>query len=244
MNTNKIISVVSGKGGVGKSTVSLGIAQSLAECKKRVLLIDMDFGLRSIDYMLGIQDRVVYDIGDVLEERCDLDKAIVNCPTNSNLSVLFSPNDFSTEVDLKLVASLIVSLTQDYDFIILDMPAGIGLSVLFTKKLANLAIVVSHYDEITARDCRKVVDLIERESDCEMRLIVNNLSKHSFRRKAFKNMDILMDVVGVQLLGVVATDNEINDSLTSEKDTRTKRIFQAITKRILGEYTELIVKHI
>ncbi len=129
----KVISVVSGKGGTGKSTFSAGLSLSFAREGHNVLLVDLDIGLRSLDIMLGVEHKVVFDIGDVLDKKCKIDDAIVKHKTYTGLRLLCSPSNISKSFHIPSVIELIERIKKDYDYIILDLPAGLGLSIMMSK---------------------------------------------------------------------------------------------------------------
>ena len=245
----KIISVISGKGGTGKSTISGGIAVSLAKTYKKVLLIDLDIGLRALDIMLGLENSVVFDIGDVFLGNCDIKTAMTTYTSHSSLKLLCSPSSIGTEFDINALIQLIKADKDNFDYIILDLPAGLGLSVILTKALADMSLIVTTTDTVTIRDSRKVCDVISKDCKVPLKLVINKVSKLSIKTGGITDLDEIMDTIGVPLIGVLKEDKWIGTFLSctaNEKkiNAHTKNAFNAIAKRIEGEYVPLVVQSI
>lgn len=245
----KIISVISGKGGTGKSTVSGGIAVSLAKTNKKVLLIDLDIGLRALDIMLGLENSVVFDIGDVFLGNCDVKSALTTYTTHSSLKLLCSPSSIGTEFDINALILLITETKSDFDYIILDLPAGLGLSVILTKALADLSLIVTTTDTVTIRDSRKVCDVISKDCKVPLKLVINKVSKLSIKTGGITDLDEIMDAIGVPLIGVLKEDKWIGAFLScnvndKKANPHTIKAFTAIAKRINGDYIPLVIQSI
>jgi len=243
----KIVSVVSGKGGTGKSTFSAGIALSFAKLSSTILVVDLDIGLRSLDLLLGLENRVVFDIGDILDGKCKVDSAIVKHKVFSSLKLLCSPQSISKTFVVSGIIDIIRQQENYYDYIILDLPAGLGLSVMVSAELADLVCVVTTPDNVTIRDTRKVCDVISANSDKEIRLVINNVSKISLKTSGLKDLDELMDLAGIPLIGVIKEDKWINKKLGFGTEAvvpanEMQDVFMAISKRISGEYIPLTFK--
>lgn len=242
----KIIAVVSGKGGTGKSTISAGLGLSLAKMQHSVLMVDLDIGLRSLDILLGLENKIIFDIGDVIEKKCKLQDAIAKHKVYSALRLLCAPINVSKSFTVSKVIELVDSLKNEYDYIILDLPAGLGLSVIVAEALADLVCIVTLPDIVTLRDSQKICDELIQNPDQECKLIVNRVSKTALKTSGVADLDEVMDMVGAQLLGVIREDEWILSHLGLSETTKkisneTQRVFNAIAKRITGEYTPLIV---
>ncbi|WMJ21861.1 P-loop NTPase [Paludicola sp. MB14-C6] len=242
----KIISVVSGKGGTGKSTVSAGLGLSLAKMQYSVLMVDLDIGLRSLDILLGLENKIVFDIGDIIENKCKMSDAITKHKTYSALCLLCAPMSITKSFTVSKVIELIDSLKKEYDYIILDLPAGLGLSVIVAEALTDLLCIVTSPDVVTLRDSRKICDVLSQNSDQECKVIINRVSKTALKTSDVKDLDEVMDMVGAPLLGVVREDQWIvsNLGLTNNPKKATnemQKTFHAIAKRITGEYVPLVV---
>lgn len=244
----KIISVVSGKGGTGKSTISAALAKAFSADKYKVLAIDLDIGLRSLDILLSLENKVVFDFGDVLSKKCSLEKAIVAHDKYKNLYLLSSPNLLSKSFNLLELIDLIKGLASSFDFIILDMPAGLGISVAMVKELADINLIVTAPDTATIRDTKKISDAVYDCGKNSSKLIINKVSRNALRICSINNLDDIVDKVGIPLLGVIPEDEWINCEPGIKRKGKnsniTGEIFTAIAKRIEGQYTPLILRNI
>lgn len=245
---SKIISVVSGKGGTGKSTISASLSKSLALKNKKVLAIDLDIGLRSLDMLLGLENKVVFDFGDILEGKCSIESAIVSHDSINKLYLLSSPNVISNKFSIKSLISLIRSLSNSFDFIILDTPAGLGLSIIVARELSDLNILVTVPHCMTLRDTIKVSDAICSNTSKPSKLIINRVCKSILISNEIKDLDEIIDRVGLPLLGVIPEDEWINSNVSLKKSNRktikTNKIFDAIGERVIGQYVPLILKQL
>lgn len=246
----KIISVMSGKGGTGKSTITAALAKALALKKCRVLAVDLDIGLRSLDILLSLENKVVFDFGDILDSKCKLDAAVVPHTTIKGLYLLSSPNKLSKSFTIEGLISLIKTISASFDYILLDMPAGLGISIIMASRLADLNLLITTPDTTTLRDTKKVVDALSDTSDITSRLIINRVSRHAIQLSTAENLDEIIDKIGVQLLGVIPEDEWINagNNLKAKKKSKnsklSKEIIDAIARRIQGEYVPLILREV
>ncbi|MEG2597112.1 MAG: AAA family ATPase, partial [Oscillospiraceae bacterium] len=168
-----VISIASGKGGVGKSTLCVGLGMAYALLGKSVLIIEFDVGLRGVDIMMGISDRIVYDLGDLLEGRCHISKAIIESPWNSNLNVIVAPISMESAIDMQDVKILVEGLRPHFDTIILDTPAGLGLSIRIAATVSDLTLVAVNPDSVCIRDGGRVVQSLVKAGMANHRLIIN-----------------------------------------------------------------------
>ena len=174
---SRVIVVTSGKGGVGKSSVSVNLASALAFSKFKVCLIDGDFGLKNLDVMMGLENRVVYDLNDVVEGRCTIEQVLVKDKRIDGLSLLPSCKSLSFEnLDTEIMNSLIERLNKDYDFIIVDSPAGVEKGFQYSASLANEAIVVVNLDVSSLRDADRVVGLLMKKGINTINMIINKVN--------------------------------------------------------------------
>lgn len=168
--------ITSGKGGAGKSTVSVGLGCTLAKNGKRVLLIDGDAGLRSLDAMLGVDKELVFDISDIVNGNCEPIKAIYSCEEYTGLNNLFllpAPALEKHTIHPELMKQLVPILARYYDHVIIDCPAGIGKGFISAVAAANRALVISTPDPICIRDSDKVRQLLEERGISQHRLVIN-----------------------------------------------------------------------
>lgn len=241
----RIIAVVSGKGGTGKSTVAAALSVSLASLGCSVLAVDLDVGLRSLDILMGLENKLVFDIGDVLENRCDAEHALVCHERYRRLKLLCAPSD-SSKVNIPYVIELLRGVAKGFDYVILDLPAGVGLSVIMAKALADLVAVVTVPDTVTLRDARKTVDVLLSSCRKPCRLIINKVSRAGILASGISDLDEVMDSVGIPLLAVIPDDPFINQTSNrfGRRERRapfTQKVIDAAASRIVGEYVPLLL---
>lgn len=200
--------VTSGKGGAGKSTVSAGLGVALAREGHKVLLIDGDAGLRSLDLMLGISGTVVYDIADVLAGACAPSHAIYASPLYSGVFVLPAPMQLERLCTPEQMRRLCTGLARWYDDVIVDCPAGVGRGFDTAVAGATSALVVTTPDMICARDAQIVSQLLERYR-IPARLIINRVRTKPVRQGKMPDLDAIIDTAGVQLIGVIPEDEKV-----------------------------------
>lgn len=205
------IMICSGKGGTGKSTVSVLLGAQLAKQGKKVLLIELDSGLRSVDIIAGVYGRTVYDIEDVLCGRCEGDKAIVESPLYPGLSIISAPYEGGA-VHPDGLSALVEVMYLYFDFILLDTAAGMGDPFVAAASVAQRAFVVLTPDPVALRDGRIVADWLiangHRQND--LRLIMNRVTRAAFgKNAAVFDLDECIDTVGVQLLAVIPESREL-----------------------------------
>lgn len=243
-----VISITSGKGGAGKSSVTVGLATTFALSGRKVIILELDIGLRCVDIMLGLENEIVYDLGDILSGSCGIHDAIVPSDRYGHLDYIAAPTNISFGFDFDQVLKCIRTLKREYDYVIVDTPAGLGISILSVKNLASLAIIVATPDPVCIRDGGKVSALMEQSGFTNYKLIINRVSKRSMKKSAIRDLDEVIDGVGAQLIGVVPENEEYQWALSkgvwiSQKNVMT-RIFQAIANRIEGSYVPLVIENL
>lgn len=236
----EIVMICSGKGGTGKSTVSVLAGASLAALGKRVLLIELDSGLRSVDIIAGVYGKTVYDIEDVLCGRCEGRKAIVESPLYAGLSVISAPYD-GGEVSAAPLSRLITAMRPFYDFLLLDTAAGIGAPFLAAAETADRALLVLTPDPVALRDGRIVADrlLAGRRPQSRVRLVMNRVEPRSFGKNApVADLDECIDTVGAQLIAVIPESRELQQAAMTgtvlPRDCSAASAGRALAKRLCG----------
>lgn len=245
----QIIAITSGKGGAGKSFTSVGIASALSYLKKKVIILELDVGLRCVDVMLGIENKIVYDLGDVINNNCNISDAIVKTNVSEYFDYIPAPSNIDTNFNFDDALQCIRVLRRmNYDYIIIDTPAGVGLSLLSVKNLADLALIVTTPDITCIRDGAKVASLLESYNFQNYKLIINKVEKQSFKNSPIDNLDDVIDGVGACLLGVIPLDLQFEKSMFNgiplSNNDKIFNIFTAIAKRIEGEYISLVIEKI
>ena len=207
---SKITVVTSGKGGTGKTTVSTGLAVAFARKNEKVLLIDCDCGMRGVDLMFGIESKLFFDIADAVNGNCDIRKAIYAVDKIKGLYVIPAPIHSDNEVSPQLMQQLISTVKKDFDRIIIDSPAGVGSGFESAASCADSAIIVVNPEPISIRGCLNVRTRLMQKGVCEIRLVINRLSKDDFLEMGiYPDLDSVIDCAQTQLLGVVEEDKRL-----------------------------------
>ena len=236
--------VTSGKGGTGKTSLTGGVSSCLAALGQRVLCIDMDIGLRNLDISLGLTDRALMDFTDVLEGRCSLKRAAVPHPVIKNLYLLTAPLTLPPGISEERMKAFLRTARQQYDYILMDSPAGMGEGFRLAVCGADRGIVVSTTDASALRDAQRVVSLLSRQLP-SIHLVVNRVQPKLLRR-LHTTIDDAMDAAGLPLLGVVPEDEQVMLSanqgkpiiLASRKGAAVA--YLNIARRLMGERVPLM----
>lgn len=241
----KTILVTSGKGGVGKSTVCTLLGASLARLGSRVLLLETDCGLRNLDLMNNLEDRVVYDLGDVLLGRCEPAKAILPCPNSPGMDLLPAASSPRFQIPAGTLGRLISGLREFYDIILLDCPAGFDQVFEAVISVSDLGLVVVTPNLISVKDGALAADLMAQGGLENGRLLINMVPKHWQPSEALPDFDTILDQVGLQLLGVVPLDPAMGEALNRgrlELDSGAGAVLGRIAQRLLGEKLPLLIQ--
>ena len=229
--TGRAIAVVSGKGGVGKSTLACSLGMQLARQSKKILLIDADEGLSCIDIMLGVSENVVFNLSDVLNDRCDISAAI--CPSKSGVDFIAAPAVFG-ELDGDGLAELIEKLKKEYEYIFIDSTAGIGRGFRAAVGCAEEIIVVVSPDAVCIRDASRVGDLIDQIGEKKYQMVINRFDRRYLKRRDIRLIDSIIDDTGIQLLGIIPFDDKIMKKGHPLMKGKAARACGRIVKRICG----------
>ncbi|HIW74087.1 MAG TPA: septum site-determining protein MinD [Firmicutes bacterium] len=238
----KIAVITSGKGGAGKSTVTAGLGCALARLGHKVLLLDGDAGLRSLDLMLGVGGSAVYDMSDIFAGNCEPIRAIYPSPICSNVFVLPAPvslDQLGTPEDLR---RLCAGLARYYEYVLIDCPAGIGRGFRGAVAGAERALVVTTPDMVCARDAQIVSRLLE-DAHIPSRLIINRLRPAPVLAGKMPDVDEIIDTAGLQLLGILPEDEAVAVANANGRplpsDCNAAACFGNIARRFLGEEVPL-----
>ncbi len=229
----KIISVASAKGGVGKSTFCYGVGKLLALHGKRTLLVDMDIGVRSLDILLGVSEKTVYNWGDIIKGNCDYRKAVIEAM--NGLYLLPAPIDFDESYTPEKFAEALKVFEKDFDYIFLDAPAGLESGFNLACKTADSCIIISTPDAISIRAATYAARDVRKAGISNVRLVINK-----FNKKIHKsiNIDEFIDSVGARFLGVIPESQDIYGSVEGRKipyESKGNQALLRISKRICGE---------
>ncbi len=235
----QIYTVLSGKGGVGKSTFCVNTALSLCEKGKRVLLIDGDVGFRSLDLLLGVDEMVLYDWGDILNERCEPHKARLFY--DESLQLLPAPIQGLDSLKKADFQKLLDIYKAEYDYIFIDAPAGINDLGLIYSQCANTCVVVVTPDNVSTRSACTVGEVLLNNGikEEELRLIINRFNKQAIKKGRLLNIDEVIDKTYIRLLGVVPEESSLMYYSVSENTLSpycdAKTAFNNIADRISGK---------
>jgi len=233
--------VVSGKGGVGKSTLAASLAVGLAKRKLPVVLVDMDTGLRNLDMMLGLENRVMFDLVDVVDGNAELDQALVLDPLRPNLALLNSSQIHEgAALALEAFGPIVDTLRQRFAHVIIDCPSGVGASFRVCTAVATDVIVCVTPDETAMRDADRVVGLLRQRGNQTLWLVVNRIRADWVRRRTMYAPSVIAQTLDVPLAGVLHEDEEVLRCQTARKaviesDAVIWQTMDEIVRRLLGE---------
>lgn len=240
----RVITVTSGKGGVGKTTLTANIASALAKMGKKVVAIDADIGLRNLDVVMGLENRIVYDLVDIVEGRCRLRQAMIRDKRQPNLHLIpaaqtrdkmaVSPSDMILVCD---------QLREEMDYVIIDSPAGIERGFRNAIAPADQILVVTNPEISAIRDADRIIGLIEADEKGPGRLIINRIKPEMVARGNMLSVEDILDVLAVSLIGVIPEDESIlistNQglpvSMNGANGSIASQAFQNVARRLDGQ---------
>lgn len=238
----KVITVTSGKGGVGKTTTTANIAVALALNGQKVVCIDGDIGLRNLDVVMGLENRIVYDLVDVVEGRCRLRQAMIRDKRLPELHLIpaaqtrdksaISPSD---------MVQLCDDLRTEVDWILIDSPAGIERGFRNSIAPADIVLVVTNPEVSAVRDADRIIGLVEAEEKGPARLIINRVNPALIKRGDMLNADDVLELLAIELVGVVPEDEAVvistnrGQPVALDPKTRAGQTYHNISRRLSGE---------
>lgn len=240
---SRIIVVTSGKGGVGKTTCTANLGMALAQQGHKVAVVDADFGLRNLDLLLGLENRIVYTAIEVLAGECRLDQALVKDKRQPNLALLPAAQNRTKEsVTPEQMKKLVGALTKVFQFILIDSPAGIEMGFLNAIAPAKEAIIVTTPEVAAVRDADRVVGLLEANDIKKLHLIINRLRPAMVEQDMMMSVKDVQEILAIPLVGVVPDDEKVIVStnrgeplVLSQNPSLAGSAFSNIVRRLNGE---------
>lgn len=240
--TAQVITVTSGKGGVGKTTAVANLATALAMDGRRVVCIDGDIGLRNLDVVMGLENRIVYDIVDVIEGRCKLKQAMIRDKHYSDMYLIpAAQTRDKNAVSPSDMVRICRDLKPDADFIIIDSPAGIERGFRNAIAAADNVLVVTNPEVSAVRDADRVVGILEAEEKGTPSLIINRLNPSLVKNNDMLSAEDVLDLLGIRLIGIVPEDENViigsnrGTPIVTDGKSRAGQAFRNIAKRLQGE---------
>jgi septum site-determining protein MinD len=245
---SRIIVVTSGKGGVGKTTSSANLGMAIAKLGRKVVLVDADFGLRNLDLLLGLENRIVYTALEVIARECKLDQALVKDKRQPNLSLLAAPQTRNkTAITAAHMKALVEVLSRYFDYVLIDCPAGIESGFQNAIAGAKEAIIVTTPEISAVRDADRVVGLLEANRITDIKLILNRIRPAMVKNNDMMSVEDVLDILSVKLIGVIPDDEQVIVStnkgeplVLSDKPSLAGTAYMNVAKRLEGKEVEFL----
>lgn len=250
MSTEKLgtaLVITSGKGGVGKTTTSANLGTGLAMLGQSVVIIDADIGLRNLDVVMGLENRIVYDIVDVVEKNCRLKQALIKDKRYEKLYLLpAAQTKDKSAIEPEQMLELVNELKKEHDFVIVDSPAGIEQGFQNSIAGSDMAIIVTTPEISAVRDADRVIGILEAKGLHNPKVIINRIRPEMVKRGDMMSIEDIIDILAIDLLGIVPDDEAIvvstnkGEPVVIDEKARAGKAYRNITKRLMGEEVELL----
>ena len=237
----KVIVITSGKGGVGKTTTTANIGIGLSRLGKKVIVIDTDLGLRNLDVVMGLENRIVYNLVDVIEGSCRLKQALIKDKRFPELYLLPSAQTKDkTSVSPEQMKKLIEDLKNEFDYILLDCPAGIEQGFQNAIAGADRSIIVTTPEVSAIRDADRIIGLLEAKGIKQNSLLINRLRVDMVRRGDMMSVEDVTEILAIDLLGVIPDDEKVviatnQGEPVAGEDSPSGQAYDKVCRRLLGE---------
>ncbi len=238
----KVITVTSGKGGVGKTTATANLGVALARMNKKVIVIDADIGLRNLDVVMGLENRIVYDLVDVVEGRCKLRQAMIKHKQFNDLYLIpAAQTRDKTAVSPADMIQLADRLRPEMDFILIDSPAGIERGFRNAVAPADEVLIVTNPEVSAVRDADRIIGLLEAENKGPGKLVLNRVKADMVRKGEMLSAEDVTDILAIKLIGIVPEDEGVVPAsnsgipVTLNENSRAGQAFRNIARRLNGE---------
>jgi septum site-determining protein MinD len=238
----KVVTITSGKGGVGKTTATANIGVALARQGKRVVAIDADIGLRNLDVVLGLENRIVYDLVDVVEGRCRLRQALIRDKRLASLYLLPSAQTRDkSAVNPSDMVHVCNQLRPQFDYVLIDSPAGIEQGYRNAVAPADLVLIITNPEVSAVRDADRVIGLVEAEGKGSPQLIINRLDPEMVQRGDMLDTADVVEILAIDLIGIVPEDTTIlvstnrGQPVALDGSSPAAQAFHNIAQRLMGQ---------
>lgn len=238
----RCIGITSGKGGVGKSSVCIGIGFALAKRGYKVCLLDMDLGLKNLDVMMGLENRMFYDVLDIAEGKCTLNQALVNAKNQNNLKLLCACKSIHVhKLKKEMLQSIIEELSQMFDFVLFDTPAGIEAGFSYTLSYVDHFIVVSTLDLTSLQDADRIIGILMRENVSKIQCIINRYNPKFLDKGISIQFTKALEYLCVECIGIIYDDEQIirgyniGSPSVYHDHSKASLCFESIVNAFLGE---------
>jgi len=243
----EVLVITSGKGGVGKTTTAANLGTGFALTGKKVALIDADIGLRNLDVVMGLENRIVYDLVDVVEGNCRLKQALIRDKRYETLYLLpAAQTRDKNAVNPEQMKKLCEELARDFDYVIIDCPAGIEQGFRNAIAGATEAIIVTTPEVSAVRDADRIIGLLESEGKSNPKLIINRIRPHMVKKGDMMDIDDIIDILAIDLLGVIPEDEYIvistnrGEPAVTHSSSLASTAYKNIVRRLCGENVPLM----
>jgi len=240
--SGKVITVTSGKGGVGKTTATANLGAALADFGHKVACVDGDIGLRNLDVVMGLENRIVYDLVDVVEGRCRLRQAMIRDKRLPELYLIpAAQTRDKSAVSPSDMVRLCDELRPECDFILIDSPAGIERGFRNAIAPADIVVVITNPEVSAVRDADRIIGLVEAEEKGPARLVINRIKPDMIRRGDMLAVDDIIELLAVQLIGLVPDDDSVLTStnrgtpVVLDGKSKAGLAFRNIARRLMDE---------
>ncbi|MDF2928244.1 septum site-determining protein MinD [Anaerospora sp.] len=243
----EVIVITSGKGGVGKTTTTANLGTGFALQGKKVVLVDADIGLRNLDVVMGLENRIVYDLVDVTEGNCRLRQALIRDKRYETLYLLpAAQTRDKNAVNPEQMKQLCLDLAQEFDYVLIDCPAGIEQGFKNAIAGADKAIIVTTPEVSAVRDADRIIGLLESEGKSNPKLIVNRIRPHMVKKGDMMNIDDIIEILAIDLLGIIPEDEYIvvstnrGEPAVVNPTSLASTAYKNIVRRLTGENVPLM----
>ena len=244
---SKVIVITSGKGGVGKTTSTANIGSALSALGKKVVIVDADIGLRNLDVVMGLENRIVFDIIDIIEKRCTYQKAMIRDKRFNNLFLIPAAQTRDKDAIMpEQMKELCEELQTEFDYVLIDCPAGIENGFKNAVAGANQAIVVTTPEVSAVRDADRIIGMLEAAGLNNPKLIVNRIRLDMVKQGNMLNVEDMIDILRIDLIGIVPDDENIvistnkGEPVVLEDKGLASKAYKNIARKLEGEKVEFV----